>query len=293
VDAGNELGPRLVNAGGFIDGAGPFAGPTRALVTDAAGAARWVNAYADSGFEQIKIYTSMPPALVPGITALAHARGLRVSGHVPSGMTAADAVRAGYDEIHHISFIALNFLGTDTIDTRGAARFTVPEERAGTIDTASAAVHEFIQFLHDRRITVDPTICAYVPPPASPGSAARTIPWTRSDSVMVELTGMLYRGGVHLVIGTDNSCTVPEELRFYTWLGIPPVDAIRLATLNAAEYTHRGGDLGSIVPGKLADMVLVSADPTVDVAALARVTQVIKDGILYDMAALRSSLVYP
>jgi imidazolonepropionase-like amidohydrolase len=104
---------------------------------------------------------------------------------------------------------------------------------------------------------------------------------------------MLYRGGVHLVIGTDNSCGVPDELHFYTWLGVPPIDAIWLATLNAAQYTHRGGELGSITTGKLADMILVSGDPLVDIMALSRVTQVIKDGLVYDMAALRSPLTFP
>jgi hypothetical protein len=86
-DDGSELGPRVFKAG-IIDGTGPLAGPTRMRVDSAADALKDVNWYADHGYGQIKIYSSVKPELVPIIADAAHARGLRVSGHVPAFMSA-------------------------------------------------------------------------------------------------------------------------------------------------------------------------------------------------------------
>src|SRR6185437_2539799 len=82
-DNGIELGPRVLKAG-IIDGTGELAGPSKSLGDTAAPAIQDVDWYADHGYVQIKIYSSIKPALVPVIADHAHARGLRVSGHVPA-----------------------------------------------------------------------------------------------------------------------------------------------------------------------------------------------------------------
>ena len=122
-DAGTELGPRVFKAG-VIDGVGPFAGPTNMLIDNAGDAVKDVAWYAEHGYGQIKIYSSVKPELVPVIADEAHARGLRVSGHVPAFMTARQFVAAGADEIQHINFLVLNFLFDTVKDTRGTTRFT-------------------------------------------------------------------------------------------------------------------------------------------------------------------------
>ncbi|MBV8496954.1 MAG: hypothetical protein JO361_09250 [Gammaproteobacteria bacterium] len=108
-DAGTELGPRVWKSG-IIDGTGPYAGPTKMRIETAAQAVGDVAWYATHGYGQIKIYSSVPPAIVPVIAAEAHARGLRVSGHVPAFMNAEQFVAAGADEIQHLNFIVLDFL---------------------------------------------------------------------------------------------------------------------------------------------------------------------------------------
>lgn len=105
-DAGTELGPRVLRAG-LIDGPGKFAAPTGVLAATAEQATAAVTRFADAGYAQIKIYSSVDPKLVPVIAAAAHARGLRVSGHIPNGMNAAEAVEGGYDEIQHANFLFL------------------------------------------------------------------------------------------------------------------------------------------------------------------------------------------
>src|SRR4029077_14285588 len=103
-ERGAAIGPLIVLAG-IIDGRGKFAGPTKVLVDNEQQAVAAVDNYAKLGYEQIKIYSSVKPELVPVIVRRAHEHGLRVSGHIPAFMRAEDAVRDGYDEIQHTNFL--------------------------------------------------------------------------------------------------------------------------------------------------------------------------------------------
>jgi hypothetical protein len=147
IEKGEEIGTRVVRAG-FIDGPGPYQGPTKVLVATKEEALKWVDWYADHGFVQIKLYSSVKPELLPVVAEEAHRRGLRLSGHVPSGMLAAQAVREGYDEIQHLNFLLLNFM-PDVIETRTPARFLEPARRGADLDVSSPAVREFIALLKD------------------------------------------------------------------------------------------------------------------------------------------------
>jgi hypothetical protein len=105
--AGEQVGPRIIMAG-VIDGPGPYS-PGKVLAATPEEARERVDHYADLGYVQIKIYSSVKPELVPVIIEGAHKRGLRVSGHVPSGMIAEQFIRDGADEIQHMNFVLLNF----------------------------------------------------------------------------------------------------------------------------------------------------------------------------------------
>ncbi|MGH2901243.1 MAG: amidohydrolase family protein, partial [Solirubrobacteraceae bacterium] len=142
IAAGRELGPTVLRAG-FIDGAGKLAAPIGVQVATADEARAAVQRYADQGFVQIKIYSSVPPALVPVIAGAAHERGLRVSGHVPTGMTAAQAVGAGFDELQHANFLFLQFLAGPDDDTRTQLRVTRVAERGASLDLSSPEVRSF------------------------------------------------------------------------------------------------------------------------------------------------------
>jgi hypothetical protein len=159
VDAGREIGLRMVISG-FIDGPAENTGPTSVLVETDDSARSAVRNYKRLGYNQIKIYSSLKPALVPAIIQEAHQQGLRVSGHIPAFMTAEQAVLAGLDEINHANFLMLNFFG-DTIDTRGTDRFYVPAEQGPSIEIGSERVQRFIRLLKDRKVVVDPTLCIF------------------------------------------------------------------------------------------------------------------------------------
>ena len=156
-DAGTELGPRVFKAG-IIDGTGPFAGPTKMRIDTPAQAIKDVDWYADHGYGQIKIYSSVPPPIVPLIAAEAHARGLRVSGHVPANMSARQFVDAGADEIQHLNFIVLNFLFDTVKETRNMNRFTAVAEHARELGPDQPQVHEFIEYLARHHTVLDPTM---------------------------------------------------------------------------------------------------------------------------------------
>ena len=124
-----ELGPRVLKAG-IIDGTGEFAGPTKMRADTAAEAIKDVDWYAAHGYVQMKIYSSIKPELVPIIADRAHARGMRVSGHVPAFMSARQFIEGGADEIQHFNFIELNFLFPEVKETRNRDRFIKVAERA-------------------------------------------------------------------------------------------------------------------------------------------------------------------
>ena len=159
-DNGSELGPRVLKAG-IIDGTGEFAGPTKMRVDTAEQAIQDVDWYADHGYVQIKIYSSIKPELVPVIADHAHARGMRVSGHVPAFMSARQFVEGGADEIQHLNFIVLNFLFPEVKETRNRDRFIKVAEHAREFTPDKPEVREFINFLKQHHTVLDPTMSAF------------------------------------------------------------------------------------------------------------------------------------
>lgn len=322
IEANEDIGPRIIKAG-IIDGPGPFAGPTKALADNEADAQRIVDEYAASGHEQIKIYSSIKPELMPAIARMAHARGLRVSGHVPAFMTARQFVENGADEIQHINMLMLNFLFDKVQDTRTPARFTAVGEYGSTIDLGAPAVHDFVKLLKDRNIVIDPTLTVFEddflsrPGLPGPGFAAimERLPLTwqrgiRSGSGglpikpgqesayrdgyrrMIDFVGLLHRSGVRIVAGTDGSggLQIPRELELYVSAGIAPKDALRTATYDAAAVMKRDKDYGRIAPGYVADLILIDGDPTLNMADIRKVRTVIRGDRRYDSAKLFTSI---
>ena len=108
-----------------------------------------VEFWAKRGYEQIKIYNSTDPKLVPVLAREAHARGMGVTGHIPYRMLANEAVRAGYDGIEHINQLMLNFFADHQTDTRTPLRFSLVGEKAAAFDPQSSQAREFYALLRD------------------------------------------------------------------------------------------------------------------------------------------------
>ena len=310
-DDGALLGPRVL-LGGFIDGPGPFAGPSKVLVATRDAARAAVEAYAGLGYEQVKVYSSLDPSLFPTIVRTAHQRGMRVSGHVPYGMSAEQMVRAGADELQHANFLLLNFLADSSTDTRTPARFTTVARGAGALDLKSERVTRFIALLKERDVVVDPTLSIFeqmftaragtldqaslplaIRFPAIarrslltgglPATAAQEPVFRTSFIAMERLVKKLHDSGIRLVAGTDAAAgfSLHRELELYSEAGIPNTDILYIATLGAARVMKHEAQWGSIEVGKLADLVLVDGDPSQRMRDVRRAELVMKGGVMY------------
>jgi imidazolonepropionase-like amidohydrolase len=319
-DNGTELGPWVLKAG-IIDGTGEFAGPTKMRVDTAEQAIKDVDWYADHGYAQIKIYSSVKPELVPIIADRAHARGLRVSGHVPAFMSARQFVEGGADEIQHLNFIELNFLFPEVKETRNRDRFIKVAEHAHEFTPDKPEVREFIAFLKQHHTVLDPTMGIFEglfcgdPTVITPGledvaprfppqvrrqllSGALEVPkgqeaaYHEAFPAMLRLLKALYDAGVTIIPGTDSLAgyMLHHELELYEQAGIPPAEVLRMATLTPALVMGVNKDRGVIAPGKLADMVLIEGNPIQNIRDINKITTVIKGGKVYDPTAIEKAL---
>jgi imidazolonepropionase-like amidohydrolase len=317
---GAAIGPRVWKAG-FIDGPGPYQAPTGIFVTTPEEAQAAVNRYADLGYIQIKLYSSLNPELVPGIAKQAHERGLRLSGHVPNGMIASQFVEAGADEIQHINFIFLNFLAGKVKDTRTPERFTAVGDNAAKMDLDSKEVKDFINLLLQHHTTVDLTLATFEgmfnerPGKVSPDFApilsrlpaqvqrsaySGGLPVTAENdqlykdsyTAMLKMTKKMYDAGVPILAGTDAlaGLMLHRELELEVRAGIPPAKALQIATWNAAKLLKQEKELGSIAPGKKADFVLVDGNPAERISDIRRCRLVAKNGTLYKSDALYAAV---
>jgi imidazolonepropionase-like amidohydrolase len=109
---------------------------------------------------------------------------------------------------------------------------------------------------------------------------------------VLELVRTLHDGGIPIVAGTDGLAgfTLHRELELYVRAGIPAPEVWRIATLGAARVMHRDSELGSIEPGKLADLVVVDGDPTRNISDVRKPLWVVKDGLLFDAKAVYAAI---
>jgi imidazolonepropionase-like amidohydrolase len=320
-DAGTEIGPRVLKVG-IIDGIGPNSVPLPMLVDTAEQAIKDVDWYADHGYVQIKTYMSLKPELVPIIAERAHARGLRVSGHVPAFMSAEQFIEAGADEIQHFNYVELDLLYPQVKETtRMSERFIKVAEHAREFTPDKPEVRRLIAFLKRHHTVLDPTMgllearMSGSPTEVTPGlrSVAQRFPpqvrrsltggtyepprgheeaYRQAIPSMLELLKALHDAGVTIVPGTDAMAgyMLHHELELYVRAGIPAPEVLRMATLTSAEVMGVDKDVGVVAAGKLADMILIDGDPAARIGDIRAVSAVIKGGKVYDPAAIERAL---
>lgn len=316
VDGDILLGPEISLMSGFIDFAGPYAGPTGKIVKTLEEGIAAVNYYADHGYQQVKLYSSIPVEWVKPLAAEAHKRGMKVVGHIPSFMTAERAVNDGYDEIIHMNMIMLNFMG-DTVDTRSMGRFIKVAERAKDINLNSPEVKRFIKLLKEKKVVVDPTMAIFegmftnepgklaagyepvlnmLPPAFRRGLYTGGLPtiqgheaqYKASFDNMMKMLKLLHANGITFVPGTDDfpGFALHRELELYAKAGVPNKEVLQKATIVSARLAGKESELGSVEVGKKANLVLVQGDPVKNISDIRKVEFTLKGGHLYDAKSL-------
>jgi imidazolonepropionase-like amidohydrolase len=315
VASGQGLGPRLELAG-IVDGTGPLAiGVARVDTPEEA--KMWVDKYHDAGFQQMKIYSSVKLEELKDVATEAHRLGMSVTGHIPEGLTAYQAIDAGQDQINHVPYVA-HIMHAPLPENATRRQRAEAEAR---VDLHSPEAEKAIAFLVDHGTVVDPTLAIFEfetantsKPPASfePG-VLRVAPELAEQLIDVgppppadvaalvndrfqrylEIVGALHKAGVPIVAGTDQ--TVPgfslyRELELYVQAGFTPLEAIQAATIVPARVMKLDSELGTVEPGKRADLIIVGANPLESSHNIRKVESVITNGTMYNSAELWKSV---
>jgi len=309
LKAGNGLGPRMLLAG-IIDGESDTSwGLIRASTPAEAEAA--VSRYHTAGFQQIKIYSSVEPAIVEAICAAAHKLGMTVTGHVPTGLNAIQAVEAGMDQINHVQYL-LQVLRPRTFRPLQGAP-------APPLDFQTPEAQKTIQFLKSHNTVIDPTLAVFewtmhsaekpyatIEPGAAkvPRQLAGAINNTGVPAVSAPQTlaildryyaivGALHKAGIPIIAGTDQVVpghSLHREIELYVKSGFTPMEAIQAATLVPSRVMKMDKDSGTIEAGKRADIIILDRDPLDNIRNIRTGKTVIAAGRIYDTAQLWQSV---
>lgn len=221
------------------------------------------------------------------LVGLANAHGIPTTVHAENEEEARAALAAGIDAFAHPVRAAVT---DDFVRTLAAKR--IPVSTTLAVFSHIAMIANDVEFLETPlfEAVLDPAQLEFLKVTerrryiASGMSAEFEVMLPHIRATLAKM----HRSGVILALGTDRSWgpSVHMELELLHQAGIPLADLVRIATLNAATYLHHERDLGSIERGKLADIVLLRADPTQSVAAYAEIAMVMKGGVVIDRTKL-------
>jgi len=309
-DEGRAIGPRVLRAG-FIEGRGKDAASAEVTATNEEEAKKAVEFFHSRGYEMIKIYNSVDPKLVPVLAAEAHAKGMGVTGHIPHGMLANEAVKAGYDGIEHINQLLLNFFADHQTETRTPIRFSLVGDKMADFDLHGPAAEQFWALLREHHTVVDPTYVTFEPVyVAEPGKVlagwAKTVPrlpvqiqrffltgglplegkkdvYARSWEKMLQVAKVLHDEHVTVVAGTDYfaGLSLHRELELLVQGGLTSAEALQAATIVSARVMTSAEKSGSIAAGKEADLVVIDGDPLADISQVRKTVYTLRSGVLY------------
>ncbi len=312
IDRGLEPGPRLLNSGPYFGTARP--GWDRNISVDSIYAE--VDHWAELGVRGFKA-KGIKPYQLRALIERAHQHGLTVTGHLDSGIGESvnprDAILMGIDRIEH-------FMGGDAFTPDRSAyasyehmKFDTPEFRriAALFKTqhvyfdATLSAYgyygkrdpEVFTYYTDEKRFLTPYMRSVVDarPPRPVNQQFENIYWTKRK----EIKAFYDAGGGDLItLGTDHPSwgefftpfAVNRELLSFSLSGIPNAAVLRIATINSARAIGVGDRLGSIEPGKWADLVVVRGNPLADIRAVRLPRVVIKNGVVYDPQALMKSV---
>ncbi len=320
IAAGRLLGPRMIIAGPMLDGPVPRF-PSSAPVASAADARRIVDDLRARGVDFIKIQSLIPRDGYFAAAEEAKLRGITFVGHVPDSVRASEASNAGQKSIEHFTGI---FEGCTTIEDDlikgpkglGLNVKNYDPTRAKSLIALMAKnqtwqvptlVWERGQWLvDDIDLSHDPLI-KYAPASWKDHTWPMFVSDIKKDmdtdplpvrrqfvQMELDMTLAMFRAGVPFMAGTDTAAGVHifpgfslhQELVLFQRAGLTPMQALQTATLNPAKFMGRTADLGTVEKDKLADLVLLDANPLKDIANTQSIRGVVLAGHFFDRTAL-------
>jgi imidazolonepropionase-like amidohydrolase len=239
----------------------------------------------------VKIYANLPPDLVTKIAAEAHRQGLAVWTHsaiFPT--TPAQVLDAKPDTVSHTCYMAYQVVG---VPASYQAKVRIdPKTMIGGDNPVMAGL--FARMKAQGTI-LDPTLRVYAEDAVRFARNPKAKPPMCDLDLAVALTRQAFRAGVPLSTGTDGIApasdpwpTVYDELKLLVdKAGLTPAQAINAATEVGARAAAQAADMGTIAPGKLANMIVLARDPTTDIENLKSLETTIKRGRAYARADFR------
>jgi len=285
-----RVGPQIVKAGPFVDGPKPGL-KDRLTVTNAAEGRRAVDQLKLRGVDFIKVHNGLSREAFFAVAAEARKQGLPLAVHLPRGVSLAEASDAGARSTEHIEI-----LYESSLYRKGAPAKTLQEAIAENSGPAGEAL---FKLLKKNGTWYCPTLVAYyrgfVLWSGNPKETAGSLEVHRKN---LELVEAMHKAGIGILAGTDFSdwALVPgvdlhNELALLVEAGFTPLEALQTATLEPAKYLGRVNTQGTIEKGKIADLVLLDADPLEDISHTRMINSVVVRGQFLPIARIREDIL--
>ena len=289
INKGLLLGPRMLVSGPWITRSGRgFPSHFQRRISSPEEAAEQANDLIDAGVDLIKTWSGMTEDDIRAVVEVAHKRGIKVHSHLYSPEAMWAGVRAGTDVIQHAGSGGNPPYSDDLIAEIAHRGIPIVQTIAHRIWIYPATL-EFPERLQDARLQEDLPPDLYKEFQRSfegfhRNSYFRTTPRQIRNSKIA--ARQFIDANVTIAMGTDSGSPMNfhteaawREISALVDSGMTPIQAISASTKTGAEVIGLGSDLGTIEPGKLADIIVVEGNPLFDINALGYVRMVIKDGV--------------
>jgi imidazolonepropionase-like amidohydrolase len=319
VDGGRIPGPHINVTGPYLDGAGSFATQFHVL-TGPDDARRMVEYWADQGATSFKAYMYITRDELGAAVTAAHKRGIKVTGHL-CAVGFREAASLGIDNLEHGLIVDTEFVAGKKPDTCPAQTETV--NTLTKLDIESAPVQEMIRDLVAHHVAITSTLPVFEAlvagrPPLQQrvlnamtadartqyllartlGAERKDSPWAIALQKEMQFERDFVKAGGMLLAGTDPTGNggvlagfgSQREVELLVEAGFTTLEAIHIATANGAEYLGMSDRIGTIAVGKQADLIVLTGDPSKNIADIEKVETVFKDGTGYNSAKLIESV---
>ncbi len=320
IDEGQMVGPNMRVTGPYFEGPGAFTLQMHQL-KDREDARKTADYWMDEGVTSFKAYMHIRPAELAAVVKAAHARGIKVTGHLCS-IGFREAASLGIDGLEHGLVVDTEFYSEKKPgicpNAQAAAR-----EMAEKVEVGSAPVEEMIRDLIARHVAVTSTLpvfetlvpgrapltkrvldamtpearIAYLNRRAGISDAAAQSYWPVLFKKEMQFEREFQKAGGLLLAGLDPTgyggviagFGDQREVELLVEAGFSPLEAIHVATANGAEFLGESSRIGTLAPGKQADLVVIHGDPAARITDVEKVEIVFKNGVGYDSAKLIES----